>query len=327
MNSKKSFAVLGSGAWGTALAFQLARSHPDRTIFLWGFDPKEQKALIENQCNMEYFPDDLFPPNLKPVIELSKTLENCEGILIAVPSIGFADTVKNLPIDIPVIAATKGLDPKTGSFLHTLVNKKQNYSVLSGPSFASEVMAGLPTAVTIASEDINHAKFWQKHFHNDYFRVYTSDDIIGVQLGGSVKNVMAIATGISDGLGFGANSRAALITRGLNEMMRLNEALGGKQATLLGMAGIGDLILTCTDNQSRNRRFGMELGKGKSIEEAQKIVKQVVEGYYAAKLVDQLAERHHVDMPLCSGMYEILYKNLPVKQAFQELLSRAPKEE
>lgn len=331
----KALAVLGAGAWGTALAFQLTRVHPERTIYLWGNDPKQQQDMQKDQCNKLSFPEYLFPPHLKAVVELEDAVKEVEGIIIAVPSVGFSDLIKKLstlcPASLPMVTATKGLDPKTGKFLHTIAHEildgKQHYSVLSGPSFASEVIAGLPTAVAIASSDIKKAEFWQNHFHNDFFRVYTTDDVIGVQLGGTVKNVLAITTGIADGLGFGANARAALITRGLSEMARLNEALGGKDHTLMGLAGVGDLILTCTDNQSRNRRFGIELGKGKSIKEGQEAVKQVVEGYYAAKLIHEVAQKQKVDMPICSLMYEILYQQLPVRDAFLELLSRAPTQE
>ena len=325
------FAVLGAGAWGTALAFQLARANPDASIYLWGHDPDKQKLLQQQRCNSNFFPDVLFPANLTAVTELSAALKNVAGIIIAVPSHGYAELIKNIsplcPLTLPILSATKGLAPQTGSFLHSIMNEQQHFAILSGPSFASEVIQQLPTAITIASAQPAYAQFWQTHLHSDFFRAYTTDDIIGVQLGGTVKNVLAIATGIADGIGFGANARAALITRGLAEMMRLNQTLGGKQATLMGLAGVGDLVLTCTDNQSRNRRFGMALGAGKSIQEALVDIHQVVEGYLAAKLVYNLAQQRHVEIPICEVMYALLYKNLPVKQAIQELLTRAPKME
>ncbi|MFI4955305.1 MAG: NAD(P)H-dependent glycerol-3-phosphate dehydrogenase [Gammaproteobacteria bacterium] len=325
------FAVLGAGAWGTALAFQLARVNPDSTIFLWGFDPEQQKRLQQDHCNVQCFPDHPFLENIYPVIELTEAISNVKGVVIAVPSHGYADLIARIsPLcstALPILSLTKGLDPHSGNFLHTVMNPEQHFSILSGPSFATEVIKQLPTAITIASSQHEHATFWQTYLHSDFFRVYTTDDMIGVQLGGTVKNVLAIATGIADGLGFGANARAGLITRGLAEMMRLNQVLGGKHTTLMGLAGVGDLVLTCTDNQSRNRRFGIALGSGKSIDDALLEVQQVVEGYLAAKLVHNLAEHHQVEMPICNAVYAMLYKNIPIKQATQELLSRTPHKE
>lgn len=327
----KSFSVLGAGAWGTALAFQLARINPKDSILLWGHNPDHQLELQQQHCNPFYFPDDVFPTNLTAVIDLPDAVKNSDGIIIAVPSHSFKELIQQLDLlcssGLPMLSATKGLDPSTGNFLSTLVKENQNFAILSGPSFASEVIAGLPTAITIAATNPAYAEFWQKHLHNDYFRVYTTDDVIGVQIGGTVKNVLAIATGIADGLGFGANARAALITRGLAEMIRLNNTLGGKQATLMGLAGVGDLVLTCTDNQSRNRRFGIALGKGKSVAQAQEEVRQVVEGHYAAKLLHEFALKHQVELPLCTAIYQILYEQHPVKEVISALLARSPKEE
>jgi glycerol-3-phosphate dehydrogenase (NAD(P)+) len=325
------FAVLGAGAWGTALAFQLTRANPDSIIYLWGHNPQSQRKLQEQRCHAELFPNNPFPQNLHPVITLDEALHNVAGIIIAVPSHGFSELIQKLTplcsLSLPILSATKGLDPISGNFLHEVVAKEQNFSILSGPSFATEVVKELPTAITIASTHHEYAQFWQTHLHSALFRVYTSEDMIGVQIGGTVKNIMAIATGVADGLGLGANARAALVTRGLAEIMRFNQALGGKQATLMGLAGIGDLVLTCTDNQSRNRRFGMALGMGKSVSAAQLEVQQVVEGYNAAKLVHNLAKLHQIEMPICDIIYDVLYKELSVQQAIQELLSRAPKEE
>jgi glycerol-3-phosphate dehydrogenase (NAD(P)+) len=326
--------ILGSGSWGTALAFQLARANPNASIYLWGHNPDKQKKLIQDRCNAQYFPEYPFPENLLPVVELTDLLKKSECLVLAIPSYAFSDLMEEIfkhEITLPILSTVKGLSPDSAELLHTIVQSYAGtdypFAVLSGPSFATEVMANLPTAVTIASEQLQQAEMWQRYFHSDYFRVYTTDDIIGVQLGGAVKNVLAIATGIADGLGFGANARAALITRGLAEMMRLNQALGGKQTTMTGLAGVGDLVLTCTDNQSRNRRFGIALGSGKTIKEAQTVINRVVEGYQTTKLLNHLKQLHHIEMPICEAVYAILYKNIPIPQVMQELLARSPKGE
>jgi len=327
--------VVGAGAWGTALAFQLARVNPDLSIYLWGHDPAQQRSLQQERCNKFCFPNYPFPANLHPVVDLKEIVNMVDGMVIAVPSHAFGEIIEKLLVNhqfsAPIISATKGLDPTTAELLHTTVYRygRETYpfSILSGPSFANEVMAQLPTAITIAAAQTAQALWWQDYFHNDFFRVYTTQDIIGVQLGGAVKNVLAIATGIADGLGYGANARAALITRGLAEMLRLNAILGGEQATLIGLAGLGDLVLTCTDNQSRNRRFGIAIGEGKTIKEAQKELHQVVEGYQTAKLMHQLSQHHKVEMPICSSVYKILYEQQPVSKVIQQLMARTPKAE
>lgn len=322
------FAVLGAGAWGTALAFQLARVNPEHTIYLWGYNPAKQKLLQEEQCNRSCFPNHPFLSNIHPVIELTDAMTKVSGIVLAIPSHGFADLIKKItPLcstELPILSLTKGLDPHSGKFLHTVMPPNQHFAILSGPSFAAEVIQALPTAVTVASTYPHFGQFWQTYLHSSFFRVYTIHDIIGVQLAGTLKNVMAIATGIADGLGFGANARAGLITRGLAEMSQLSLTLGGEQQTLMGLAGVGDLVLTCTDNQSRNRRFGLALGAGKSIQEALAEIQQVVEGYLATKLVHNLAQQHKIEMPICHAVYEVLYENIPLHQAIQELLARPP---
>ena len=326
--------VLGSGSWGTALAFQLARVNPKDSIYLWGHTPAKQQKLIQDRCNAQYFPDYPFPENLVPVIELTELLKKSECLVMATPSYVFSDIIEQIfkhSHNLPILSTVKGLSPDSAELLHTIVQSYAGsdypFAVLSGPSFSTEVMAALPTAVTIASEQLQQAEMWQRYFHSDYFRVYITDDIIGVQLGGAVKNVLAISTGIADGLGFGANARAALITRGLAEMMRLNQALGGKQTTMMGLAGVGDLVLTCTDNQSRNRRFGIALGSGKTVTEAQTEINRVVEGYQTTKLLHHLKLLHHIEMPICDAVYAILFKNIPIPDVMQELLARSPKGE
>lgn len=326
--------VVGAGAWGTALAFQLARANPASTIYLWGYDPEQQREMLREGRNHYNFPNYPFPANLQAVVDLAEVAQ-ASALIIAVPSHAFSTVIEKLIVQHqfhgPMLSATKGLEPTTGDLLHTVVQRFGGehfpFSILSGPSFANEVMAQLPTAVTIGAAELAHAKVWQQYLHNDAFRVYTTTDIIGVQLGGAVKNVLAIATGIADGLGYGANARAALITRGLAEMQRLNQSLGGKNTTLMGLAGLGDLVLTCTDNQSRNRRFGLAIGAGKSIEETKAESNQVVEGYQTAKLLHQLLQQHPVEMPICNAVYHILYKGSSVKEVIQTLMSRAPKGE
>jgi glycerol-3-phosphate dehydrogenase (NAD(P)+) len=327
--------VVGAGAWGTALAFQLARSNPELPIYLWGYNPAQQKQLQQERCNKSCFPNHPFPANLLPVVEITEMLPAIAGMVIVVPSHAFTELVKNLfnkyAFSLPILSATKGLDPVSAELLYKVIHQyggeSYPFSVLSGPSFATEVMAQLPTAITIAAVKKEQAVWWQNYFHSDYFRAYTTEDIIGVQLGGAVKNVLAIATGVSDGLGFGANARAALITRGLAEMLRLNKELGGERNTLMGLAGLGDLVLTCTDSQSRNRRFGIALGEGKTPAQAQKEQHQVIEGYQTAKLLQQLLQHHKIEMPICTAIYKLLYEHLPVRQVIQDLLGRTAKAE
>jgi len=324
--------VAGAGAWGTALAFQLARANPTVSVYLWGHNSTQQKQMQQERCNQRCFPHYPFPANLQAVVTLAEMVKMVSGLVIVVPSHAFIEIVevlfKPLAFSLPLLSATKGLNPNTAELLHAAVYQRGGsaypFSVLSGPSFATEVMAQLPTAITIASQNKEQAQWWQNYLHGDYFRVYTTDDIIGVQLGGAVKNVLAIATGVADGLGFGANARAALITRGLAEMLRLNKALGGERDTLMGLAGMGDLVLTCTDSQSRNRRFGIALGEGKDVVHALKEQDQVVEGYQTAKLLQQLLHHHPLEMPICTAVYKLLYENLPVRQVIQELLARTP---
>jgi glycerol-3-phosphate dehydrogenase (NAD(P)+) len=236
-----------------------------------------------------------------------------------------------LPAAACIAWATKGLEPESGRLLHEVVAEifgpATPAAVLSGPTFASEVAAELPTAITVASADAGFATTLADLFHNARFRAYTSDDIVGVQLGGATKNVLAIAAGVADGLGFGANARAALITRGLAEMMRLGLTLGGKPETLMGLAGVGDLILTCTDDQSRNRRYGLGLGRGGQPAAVAAAIGQEIEGIATARIVHQLALRHSVDMPITEQTYQVLYEGLPPAEAVHRLLLREPKAE
>lgn len=329
----KPIAVLGAGSWGTALALYLSRLGQD--VRLWTFEPDHVQEMVTERVNRRYMPDYPFPDSLHPMASLVETVAGVNDILVAVPSVGFRNTFTLLKPSIDhtarIISATKGLDLETGELLHAvareIIGEKNPYAVLSGPSFAREVAAGLPTAVVIASEDPKFAKEMLERFNSPVFRVYSSSDINGVEIGGVVKNVLAIATGISDGMGFGANARSALITRGLAEMIRLGLALGGHAETFTGLAGLGDLVLTCTDDQSRNRRFGLALGKNKNPSEAEREIGQVIEGKRNAELLVQLAKKYHVEMPITEAVWEVLQGKLTSKDALKNLLSREPKQE
>ena len=321
--------MIGAGSWGTALALQLARG--GRDIRLWDIDTDNMKKVVSDRANDRYLPAVGFPENLHPELDLNACLENVQDILIVVPSQGLRETLKTikpmLADDVRICWATKGFELSTGELPHQVAEEvlgsDRPMAVLSGPTFAKEVAAGLPTAMTIAANDGSFASDLAEEISGANFRAYTADDMIGVEVGGAVKNVMAIGAGLSDGLGFGANTRVALINRGLVEMTRLGLALGAKQDTFMGLAGMGDLVLTCTDDLSRNRRMGLALASGKTIDEAQEEIQQVVEGVLAAKAVKGVAEKLNVDMPICLSIYKILYEGLSPRDAVSALMSRA----
>ncbi len=326
-------AVIGAGSWGTALALQFARS--GREVRLWGRDAEQLAAINSDGVNRRYLPDVPFPDNLHVEADLGACLAGVKDILIAVPSHGLRETlIKVQPLldsAARICWATKGFELSTGKLPHQVAGEvlgdDRAMAVLSGPTFAKEVGAGLPTALTIAASDAEFAEDLAAALSGDSFRAYTSGDMIGVEVGGAVKNVLAIGAGISDGLGFGANTRIALINRGLVEMTRLGVALGANQDTFMGLAGMGDLVLTCTDNLSRNRRMGLAFASGKSIEEAQEEIRQVVEGVLAAKAVKQVADQMSVEMPICQQIYRILYEGLAPREAVVALMGRALKPE
>ena len=321
-------AVLGAGSWGTALAIQFARS--GRPVRLWGRNPADLAALERERCNRRYLPDARFPESLHTSAQLAVAIADCTDVLIAVPSQGFRKLLEQLrPLLRPGMRlawATKGFEQGTGKLPHQVardvLGEGWPMAVLSGPTFATEVGAGLPTAMTVASPDETFAQAIAQRISGSNFRAYTSTDIVGVEVGGAVKNVLAIGTGISDGMGYGANTRIALITRGLAEMTRLGEALGAERDTFMGLAGLGDLVLTCTDNQSRNRRFGLAIAGGQSIEQAQRSIQQVVEGLHAARAVHEVATRERIDMPICEAIYQVLYEGLAVDKAVHALMAR-----
>jgi len=326
-------AVLGAGSWGTALALQFARG--GREVRLWGRDDGQLAAIDADGVNNRYLPNAQFPDNLRVEADLGACLDGVRDILIAVPSHGLRETlIKVQPLldsSARICWATKGFELSTGKLPHQVAGEilgdDRPMAVLSGPTFAKEVGEGLPTAMTVAASNAEFADDLAAALSGDSFRAYTSGDMIGVEVGGAVKNVLAIGAGISDGLGFGANTRIALINRGLVEMTRLGVALGASQDTFMGLAGMGDLVLTCTDNLSRNRRMGLALADGKSIEEAQEEIQQVVEGVLAAKAVKQVADRMSVEMPICQEIYKILYDGVPPREAVGALMGRALKPE
>ncbi len=326
-------AVLGAGSWGTALAIQLARS--GRATRLWGRDGVQIREMSTGRRNARYLPAATFPESLAVSADLPIVLHGCLDVLVAVPSHSFRKLLQEiaprLDQETRVAWATKGFELESGKLPHQVAREvlgsDRPMAVLSGPTFAKEVGAGLPTAMTIASPDARFAHSLAQGLSSNNFRAYTSTDIVGVEVGGAVKNVLAVGAGLSDGLGFGANTRIALITRGLVEMTRLGVTLGAHRETFMGLAGLGDLVLTCTDDQSRNRRFGLLLASGKTPEQALATIGQAVEGYPAAKAVRVVAKRANVDMPLCEGIYSVLYEKLPAKDVVRGLMSRPIKAE
>ena len=319
--------VIGAGSWGTALAIQLAREgNPTR---LWGRDGAQLDAMRGARRNLRYLPDADFPASLRVAHDLGEALGDARDALIAVPSHAFREILQVIEPCLGratrIAWATKGFEIGTGLLPHQIAREvmpSRPGAVLSGPTFAREVGAGLPTAMTVASHDERFAKELALSLSGPSFRAYTQADIMGVEVGGAVKNVIAIGSGIADGMGFGANTRVALITRGLAEMMRLGVGLGALRDTFMGLAGLGDLVLTCTDDQSRNRRFGMALGRGESLSAAGSAIHQVVEGLPAARAVCAVARRLRVDMPICQEIYRVMHEGKPVRAAVQALMSR-----
>jgi glycerol-3-phosphate dehydrogenase (NAD(P)+) len=320
--------VLGAGSWGTALAIQFARG--GLPTVLWGRAEDEPEKLARERENSRYLPGATFPPALSIEPDLRKALAAGDDVVLVVPSSVLRAVLTEIrPMLGPkarVAWASKGFELSTGKLPHQVAREVLGPSVptavLSGPTFAKEVGQGLPTAIAVASGDEGFARALAERISFGGFRAYTQTDIVGVEIGGAVKNVLAIATGCSDGLGYGSNSRVFLITRGLAELMRLGVALGAKRETLMGLAGLGDLVLTCTDDQSRNRRFGRALAAGKPVDEAIAEIGQVVEGYHAAKAVHEVASRHGVDMPICQFVYDVLHGGVPLDQVVRAMLAR-----
>ncbi|MGY3685319.1 NAD(P)H-dependent glycerol-3-phosphate dehydrogenase [Vibrio coralliilyticus] len=326
--------VLGAGSYGTSLAISLARNGAN--VVIWGHDPEHMARLQSDRANHEFLPGIDFPQSLIVESDLEKAVQASRDLLVVVPSHVFSIVLNNikphLRADSRICWATKGLEPETGRLLKDVaveaLGEGYSLAVLSGPTFAKELAMGMPTAISVASPDESFVSELQEKIHcSKTFRVYANSDFTGMQLGGAVKNVIAIGAGMSDGIGFGANARTALITRGLAEMTRLGAALGAQPETFMGMAGLGDLVLTCTDNQSRNRRFGLALGKGKDVDTAQEEIGQVVEGYRNTKEVWLLSQRMGVEMPIVDQIYQVLYQGKDAHMAAKDLLARDKKSE
>ncbi|ORU92232.1 MAG: hypothetical protein A6F70_02165 [Cycloclasticus sp. symbiont of Bathymodiolus heckerae] len=322
-------AVLGAGSWGTAMAIMMARS--GHHITLWGHDPIHVEKLQQDQSNVQFLPGTNFPKTLTLSDNLEKTIAEHTFIMVAVPSHAFRETLlkcqPHLSTDSIITWITKGFETDTGLLAHEVVietlGADTQMALISGPSFALEVAENLPTAVVVASPDIRVATRVANTLRAPNFLTFPSDNIASAEIGGSMKNILAIAAGISDGLGYGANARAALITLGLTEMVQLGHIYDCSESSFLGLAGVGDLVLTCTDDKSRNRRLGLQLGQGKSIAEAKNNIGQEVEGIHAAREVQTICEKHSLDMPICIQVYKILFEGTSPSVAVRYLLTRA----
>ena len=332
MTDQPILAVLGAGSWGTALATLAARNGvPTR---LWGRDAAALASMAASRRNQRYLPDLELPAGLAFEPDLAKAVRGATTVLIVVPSHAFAQMLDELaPLldaGTSIAWATKGFEPGTGRFLHELVAEKlpgRAAAVLTGPSFAREVAAGMPSAVTVHAENEAFAQHLADLLHAPNFRVYTGNDVLGAELGGAMKNVLAVATGVADGMQLGLNARAGLITRGMNEMLRLGVALGAKPETLMGLSGLGDLVLTCTGDLSRNRRLGLALGQGVGIQAAVAQIGQVVESVVTANEVVRLADKHGLDLPISKGVRAVLRGEVTPVEGMQALMAREQKPE
>ena len=318
--------VIGSGSWGTALAIQMART--GTKVTLWGRDAELMSDMAATRENKRYLPGAAFPGSLSVEADWDKALDGVNCVLVSVPSHSFRGILERLKgHELSIAWATKGLELSTGMLPHQVVREVlpecEQYAVLSGPTFATEVGQDLPTAITVAASQPEFASRLAGYLSSSSFLAYTSEDIVGVEVGGAVKNVLAIGAGLSDGLGFGANARVALINRGLREMKKLGVAMGANAETFMGLAGMGDLVLTCTDNQSRNRRMGLALAAGKNVAEAEEEIQQVVEGVQAARAVYEQATRLGVELPIIEQVYNVVIKGVDPRVAVKALLDRS----
>lgn len=320
--------VIGAGSYGTALA--VAVSSKGLKVILWDRVPEIAALMQERRVNAQFLDGITLPPTLEVTADLQRAVESSQVILLVIPSHAFKEVLTEI---VPwlgpehcVAWAAKGLDFATGSLLSEIAQQTVPFQIplaaLSGPTFARELASGMPTAISVAGTSGEFTASLCKLMHTPTFRIYESSDLIGLQLGGAVKNVIAIGAGLSDGLGYGANARTALITRGLAEMVRLGVAKGASERSFMGLSGLGDLILTCTDDKSRNRRFGRMLGQGIAPEEALRSIGQVVEGYKMTVVVRRLAQQYGVQMPICCELYEVLYNGKNGRAAARTLLSR-----
>ncbi|MET0815644.1 MAG: NAD(P)H-dependent glycerol-3-phosphate dehydrogenase [Pseudoxanthomonas sp.] len=326
-------AVLGAGSWGTALAALMVRH--GHSVVLWGRDVQAAEAIDRNHENARYLPGIPLPDALRATTDLAAAMHEADLVLVVVPSHAFTETLRLLAPLLPPAAgvawATKGFETGSGRFLHEvaedILGPSVPLAVVTGPSFAKEVALGLPTAVTVHGSNAGFAQRVADVLHGPAFRAYTGDDMVGAELGGAMKNVLAVATGVADGMQLGLNARAGLITRGLNEMLRLSAAIGAKPETLMGLAGLGDLVLTCTGDLSRNRRLGLALGRGQSLNDAVREIGQVVESVQTADEVMRQAERHGIDLPISCAVRSVLHGDLAPTAGLQQLLAREQKPE
>ena len=338
MQTPLSVAILGAGSWGTALAALIARhGHP---AVLWGRDPATVAGINQRHENAHYLPGVALPDALRATTDLAAALKGADLVLVVVPSHAFTETLQALaplrPAQAGVAWATKGFEPGSGRFLHEVAadvlgnggpGPNVPLAVVTGPSFAREVAQGLPTALTVHGDDPGFVQQVASVLHGPGFRAYTGDDMRGAELGGAMKNVLAVATGVADGMQLGLNARAGLITRGLNEMLRLNRALGGQPETLMGLAGLGVLVLTCTGDLSRNRRLGLALGRGQAMDDAVREIGQVVESVQTADEVIRLARRHGVELPIAEAVHAVLHGEITPGEGLRQLMAREQKAE
>lgn len=323
-------AVLGAGSWGTALAKSL--SDQGHHVRLWARRREHVEAIQSQRENAAYLPGAVLAPSLVATHELERALEGADVVLSVVPTHGLRETLDQaaafFPREAPILSATKGIENGTLKLVsgifedHFAADRHHLLSYLGGPSFAKEVALGMPTAVVVAASDADVGARVQQVLGTERLRVYTTDDVVGIELGGAVKNVMAIAAGVADGLGFGHNTRAAIITRGLAEMSRLAIKLGANPLTLAGLGGMGDLVLTCTGDLSRNRKVGLELGKGHKLADILAGMSQVAEGVRTTRSAHELSRREGVEMPIVDAMYRVLYEDLPPLEAVVTLMTR-----
>ncbi len=323
--------ILGSGSWGTALAQVL--SYNFKNVFLWDIDRQVLNYIKDYHQNKKYHPNVMLAHNIVPEEDLQKSVNIADIVIIAIPTQHIRQTLKKIKLDKekPIVSASKGIEIESLKLVSNIIVESLNIDskyifALSGPSFAKEVIMGLPTAVVLAG-NLEIGQSLQKYFSTNTFRVYLSEDIVGAEVGGAVKNVIAIASGISDGLDFGNNARAGLITRGLYEMSKIATIYGGNPQTVYGLSGLGDLILTATGELSRNRKFGILIGKGYKVEDAIKEVGQIVEGYTTVKAVNKIAKDRNLDLPISQMVYKVLYEGLNPKDAATMLMMRDLKTE
>lgn len=331
----KNISVIGDGGWGTTLAVLLSRKH--YPVCLWGPFPAYIRRVAKNRYNTKFLPGVHLPRNIHVTGDLNEAVNKADLIVFAIPSkyaLGILKKIKKVPVDLSKIiflSVTKGIDTERLARISEIIKEELGghvpVAVLSGPTIAKEVVAGIPSTAVVAAHDLKTTKAIQAVFNSESFRIYTNTDVAGVELGGSIKNIIAIACGVCDGLGFGSNTKAAILTRGLTEMARLGKALGAKQKTFSGLAGLGDLVTTCVSPQSRNRSVGEQLGRGKTIKTITAHMEMVAEGVETVKAVYKLSQKHNVSMPITHEVYNIIYKGKKPSQAVNDLMRRKVKSE